>query len=64
MQKLWAEYLTVGATTIFLPWEIYEIVKHTDLIRIGVLVTNLLVLVYLSWSLRRRLRCDRVRRQT
>lgn len=63
MQKLWAEYLTVGATTIFLPWEIYEIVKHTDLIRIGVLVTNLLVLVYLSWSLRRRLRCDRVSQQ-
>lgn len=56
MEKLWAEYLTVGATTIFLPWEIYEICRHLDWIRVGVLVTNLVVLAYLSWSLRRRLR--------
>lgn len=57
MEKLWAEYLTVGATTVFLPWEIYEIVRHPgDWIRIGVLVINLGVLAYLSWSLRRRLR--------
>jgi uncharacterized membrane protein (DUF2068 family) len=56
MEKLWAEYLTVGATTIFLPWELYEIVRRPDWIRIGVLITNLVVLAYLSWSLRRRLR--------
>jgi uncharacterized membrane protein (DUF2068 family) len=55
-EKLWAEYLTVGATTIFLPWEIYEIARRPDWIRIGVLVINLAVLAYLSWSLRRRLR--------
>ena len=56
MEKLWAEYLTVGATMIFLPWEIYEICRHPDWIRIGVLIVNLLVLAYLSWSLRNRLR--------
>jgi uncharacterized membrane protein (DUF2068 family) len=59
MEKLWAEYLTVGATTIFLPWEIYEIVRRPDWIRVGVLVINLAVLAYLSWSLRRRLRRER-----
>jgi uncharacterized membrane protein (DUF2068 family) len=56
MEKLWAEYLTVSATMIFLPWEIYEIIRRPDWIRIGVLLTNLVVLAYLSWSLRRRLR--------
>ena len=56
MEKLWAEYLTVGATTIFLPWEIYELARHPDFIRFAVLVVNLGVLAYLSWSLRRRLR--------
>jgi len=56
MEKLWAEYLTVGATTLFLPWELYEIVRRPDWIRIGVLVINLVVLAYLAWSLRRRLR--------
>ncbi|HKO18549.1 MAG TPA: DUF2127 domain-containing protein, partial [Acidobacteriaceae bacterium] len=56
MEKLWAEYLTVGATTVFLPWEVYEIVRRPDWIRIGVLLVNLVVLAYLTWSLRRRLR--------
>jgi len=56
MEKLWAEYLTVGATTIFLPWEVYELTRHPDYIRFGVLVVNLGVLAYLSWSLRRRLK--------
>lgn len=56
MEKLWAEYLTVGATTVFLPWEVYEIVRRPDWIRTGVLVVNLVVLAYLTWSLRRRLR--------
>jgi uncharacterized membrane protein (DUF2068 family) len=56
MEKLWAEYLTVGATTIFLPWELYEIIRRPDWIRVGLLVINLLVLGYLSWALRRTLR--------
>lgn len=55
MEKLWAEYLTVGATTIFLPWELYEIIRRPDMIRVGLLVINLLVLAYLLWSLRRTL---------
>lgn len=56
MERLWAEYLTVGATTIFLPWELYEIVRRPDMIRVGLLVINLLVLAYLVWALRRRQR--------
>ena len=54
MEKLWAEHLTVGATTIFLPWELYEIVRQPDWIRISLLVINLAVLAYLVWALRKR----------
>jgi uncharacterized membrane protein (DUF2068 family) len=53
MEKLWAEYLTVWATTIFLPWEVYEIIRHLDWIRVSLLVINLSVLAYLVWALRR-----------
>lgn len=53
LEKRWAEYLTVGLTTVFLPWELYEIVRHTDWLRVGLLVVNLLVLAYLIWWLRR-----------
>ena len=53
MEKVWAEHLTVGVTTAFLPWELYEIVRRPDAIRVCLLVTNLIVLAYLLWWLRR-----------
>jgi uncharacterized membrane protein (DUF2068 family) len=53
MEKVWAEHLTVGVTTAFLPWELYEIVRRPDTIRVCLLVTNLIVLSYLLWWLRR-----------
>lgn len=53
MEKVWAEYLVVGVTVAFLPWELYEIVRHVDWIRICILLINLGVLAYLAWWLRR-----------
>lgn len=53
LEKIWAEYLTVGATCIFLPWELYEILRHPDWVRVCLLLANLVVLAYLVWSLRR-----------
>jgi uncharacterized membrane protein (DUF2068 family) len=53
MEKVWAEHLTVGVTTAFLPWELYEIARHPDWIRVCLLLANLVVLAYLLWSLRR-----------
>jgi uncharacterized membrane protein (DUF2068 family) len=52
LEKAWAEYLTVGMTAAFLPWELYEIVRRLDWLRVGLLVTNLAVLAYLVWWLR------------
>ena len=54
LEKVWAEYLTVGVTVSFLPWEMYEIVKRPDWFRVSLLVVNLIVLAYLLWWLRRR----------
>ena len=53
MEKVWAEHLTVGVTTAFLPWELYEIARHPDWLRVCLLLANLVVLAYLFWSLRR-----------
>jgi uncharacterized membrane protein (DUF2068 family) len=53
MEKVWAEHLTVGATTAFLPWEVYEIIRRPDWVRVCLLLANLTVLAYLVWSLRR-----------
>jgi len=54
MEKVWAEYLTVGVTAAFLPWEMYEIVREVDAIRVGLFVINLAVLAYLIFALKRK----------
>ncbi len=54
LEKVWAEYLTVAVTVSFLPWEMYEIVREADAIRIGLFVINLAVLAYLVWWLKRK----------
>jgi len=47
LEKAWAEYLTLGITASFLPWEIFEIIRRATMIRLSLLVINVLVLLYL-----------------
>jgi len=54
LEKPWAEYLTLGLTISFLPWELYELAKSPDLARVGLLLANIAVLLYLVWLLRRK----------
>lgn len=54
----WAEILTVVATCSLIPVELYEIAIHVSLVKIGVLLLNVIILIYLILLLRteRRLR--------
>jgi uncharacterized membrane protein (DUF2068 family) len=54
MEKVWAEYLTLSLTVMFLPWEIFELVRDPNWIRLALLLANLAVLAYLMWLLRRK----------
>lgn len=47
LEKGWAEYMTLGITASFLPWEIFEVVRRITAIRSGLLVVNLAVFFYL-----------------
>ena len=51
MRKRWAPWLTVIATSSLIPFEIYEIVKETTVIRIGALIVNIAVVLYLTWRI-------------
>ncbi len=51
-QKLWAEYLTVIATASFIPFEVYELVLKRTWPRVGALLINVLVVLYLVYRLR------------
>lgn len=52
MQKRWAEYLTFIATTLFVPYEIYEIISKVSYFKIGAFTANILILVYLLFAKR------------
>jgi uncharacterized membrane protein (DUF2068 family) len=52
-RKRWAEYITIISTASFLPFEIYEIVRHVSAPRIVVLLANIAIVVYLIREVRR-----------
>ena len=54
LRKVWAEYFTLWLSVSFIPWELYELVRHPSTWRVAILLTNLLVVAYLVWLLQRR----------
>jgi uncharacterized membrane protein (DUF2068 family) len=54
LRKVWAEYFTVVMTGLGLPFEIYEMFRHFTMLKLGLFVTNLVVVGYLIWLLRRK----------
>ncbi len=52
MRRRWAEYLTVIATGVLIPFEAYEVVHKVTLFRVGALLLNLAVVGYLGYRKR------------
>jgi uncharacterized membrane protein (DUF2068 family) len=51
-ERPWAAYLTVASTSLFLPFELYELIERVTALRIGVLLLNLAIVIYLIRQLR------------
>ena len=49
----WAEILTVVATSVLIPLEIYEVFEHYTPAKLLVFLANVLIVAYLVWRLRR-----------
>ena len=54
LRKRWGEYFTVIITGSFIPFEIYELVRHTTPVKIVAVVINVAILWYLILQLRHR----------
>ena len=54
LERTWAEYLTLILTVSFVPWEMYELVRHATWVKAGLFAINLAVLGYLVWLLHRK----------
>ena len=50
--RRWGEYLTVVATAIFLPLEIYELSERVTVLRVAILLINIATVIYLLISKR------------
>ena len=50
--KRWGEYVAVVGTSIFLPLEIHELTKNVTVLKVGALLVNLGLVVYLIVSKR------------
>ncbi len=51
-QRRWAEYLTVIATGALIPFEVIEVVHRPTLFRVGALLVNVVIVVYLAYRKR------------
>lgn len=50
--RRWAEYLTVVATTLFIPIEVFEIFHHFTWIKIAVFCANVAMVIYLAYRIK------------
>ena len=55
-RRVWAEYFTLWLSTAFVPWELWELIRHPQMWRLAVPVINLMIVAYLVWLLRRKRR--------
>lgn len=52
LRKRWAEWLTIFATSSLMPFEVYELVKQFNLVRLTVLLVNAAVVLFLIYRVR------------
>jgi uncharacterized membrane protein (DUF2068 family) len=52
MAKRWAEWFSVIITSSLVPFEIYEIYRHPTVLKVGALLVNIAVVVYLVYRIR------------
>jgi uncharacterized membrane protein (DUF2068 family) len=54
LRKRWGEWLTVIITGSLVPVEVYEIYRHFSYVKVGVLVVNAAIVIYLIYHMRRK----------
>src|SRR5437870_4447872 len=51
-ERAWAAYLTVISTSLFIPFELYEIFEKVTVLRVGALLVNVAIVLYLISQLK------------
>ena len=53
LEKRWGEWLTIVATSSFIPFEVYELWRRATMVRGAMLAANVVIVIYLVWKIRR-----------
>jgi uncharacterized membrane protein (DUF2068 family) len=59
LDMLWAEYLTVIATSLLIPFELYELAHKPSFVKAAGIAVNVAIVAYLAYALQRRLAHER-----
>jgi uncharacterized membrane protein (DUF2068 family) len=48
-QRAWAEWLAIGSGCVYLPFEIYKIIRRSNQLHWAILAINIVVVLYIAW---------------
>lgn len=48
-QRAWAEWLAIVSGCLYIPFEVYKVVRHPNELHWAILVINILVVLYIAW---------------
>lgn len=48
-EQVWAEYVTLVVSAAFIPVEFYELFRHVTTFKIGLVLANVVIVLYLLW---------------
>jgi uncharacterized membrane protein (DUF2068 family) len=52
LEKEWAAWFALVSGAMYMPYEIYELMHHANLIKWGIFISNVLIVAYMVWLLR------------
>lgn len=48
-QRVWAEWLAIISGAVYLPFELYKLIRHPNWIHWTILLVNIAVVLYIAW---------------
>lgn len=48
-QRVWGEWLAIISGAVYLPFELYKLIRHPNWIHWGILLVNLAIVFYIAW---------------
>jgi uncharacterized membrane protein (DUF2068 family) len=51
LEKEWAEWFALLSGALYMPYEIFELLRHATALKWGIFGTNVIIVLYMAWLL-------------